>query len=107
MTTRALDDVILAAVAQLAPHAYGVTIRARAGALLHGATPSVGSVHRALTRLERGGLVRATMGDPTPVRGGRAKRLFSITPVGATALAKAQRAARHRAVAMAPTWRPT
>jgi PadR family transcriptional regulator, regulatory protein PadR len=106
MTLRDLDSAALAAVAQLAPDAYGVAIRARVGELLGGKLPSIGAVHLALRRMERSGLLRARLGDPTPVRGGRAKRLFALTAAGSRALGRASRAAEARAEALARTWRP-
>jgi DNA-binding PadR family transcriptional regulator len=39
-------------------------------------------VYNTLERLEEKGLVRSTVGQPTPERGGRAKRYFSITAAG-------------------------
>jgi PadR family transcriptional regulator, regulatory protein PadR len=38
------------------------------------------------------GLVASTYGDPTPERGGRAKRYFTVTARGVHAVACAQRA---------------
>ena len=43
---------------------------------------SVGSVYAALERLESKGLVSSSLGDPTPERGGKAKRYFRITKAG-------------------------
>lgn len=43
---------------------------------------SFGSVYAALDRLEQKGLVSSSVGDPTPVRGGRAKRYFRVTRKG-------------------------
>jgi PadR family transcriptional regulator PadR len=43
---------------------------------------SFGSVYAALDRLEQKGMVSSSLGDPTPVRGGRAKRYFSATNKG-------------------------
>jgi DNA-binding PadR family transcriptional regulator len=106
MTIRDLDAALLAAVAQLDPEAYGVAVRLRAGELLGGVLPSTGTVHQGLTRLEREGMVTARMGDPTPVRGGRARRLFSLTTAGARALAKARKDALQRAAGLARDWRP-
>jgi len=102
-----LDAVILAAVAQLTPDAYGVAVRARAGELLNGKIPSVGSTHLTLSRLERAGLLRARVGAPTPIRGGRAKRVFSLTPAGVRALNRARRQVDKRAALLAPDWRPS
>lgn len=103
---RDLDAAVLAAVAQLAPEAYGVVVRERVGELL-GTPPSVGTVHRVLTAFERKGLVRARAGEPTPVRGGRARRLFTLTAAGERALARAREQARERAASLSPRWRPT
>jgi DNA-binding PadR family transcriptional regulator len=49
-------------------------------------------MYTTLDRLEAKGLVMSRLGDPTPQRGGRAKRLFVVTPGGVEAVARAQRA---------------
>jgi len=83
------EQVIMLAVARLADRAYGMAIVEE---LLRrtGQEPSVGSVYAALDRLERQGLVASGMGEPTPERGGRAKRYFHLEPAGARALAHAR-----------------
>jgi PadR family transcriptional regulator, regulatory protein PadR len=43
---------------------------------------SLGSIYAALERLEAKGLVESSPGDPTPERGGKAKRYFTITKEG-------------------------
>ena len=43
---------------------------------------SVGSIYAALERLEKKGLLASNLGDPTPERGGKAKRYFRITREG-------------------------
>ena len=43
---------------------------------------SVGNVYAALDRLENKGLVASSLGDPTPERGGKAKRYFRVTKEG-------------------------
>lgn len=40
------------------------------------------TIHVVLKRLEKKGLVRSFMGDPTPERGGRSKRLYRATNTG-------------------------
>jgi PadR family transcriptional regulator, regulatory protein PadR len=73
--------MILLAVIHLGEEAYGVPIsrelerHRRRGV-------SVGSVYAALERLEGKGLVTSALGDPTPERGGRAKRYFAVTRDG-------------------------
>jgi DNA-binding PadR family transcriptional regulator len=39
-------------------------------------------VYAALERLEAKGLVASSLGDPTPERGGKAKRYFRVTREG-------------------------
>ncbi len=73
--------MILLAAIQLGEDAYGVTI-SRELERLRGKDVSVGSVYAALDRLESKGLVASSLGDPTPERGGKAKRFFRITKSG-------------------------
>ncbi|MEJ2541793.1 MAG: helix-turn-helix transcriptional regulator [Gemmatimonadota bacterium] len=85
------EQMILLAVARLGAHAYGITIleeiRERTG---HEA--AVASVYAALDRLERQGLVSSSVGNPTPERGGRAKRFFVLQPAGMDALERSRTA---------------
>ena len=73
--------MILLAVINLGDEAYGVPI-SRELERHRGRDVSVGSVYAALERLENKGLVASTLGDPTPERGGKAKRYFRITRSG-------------------------
>ena len=73
--------MVLLAVIRLDDAAYGVTIL-RALEASTGRAVGVGSIYAALERLEAKGLVSSRLGDPTPERGGRAKRYFRATPGG-------------------------
>lgn len=73
--------MILLAVAHLGDQAYGVPI-SRELERHRGRDVSVGSVYAALERMEGKGLVASTIGDPTPERGGKAKRYFRVTREG-------------------------
>jgi PadR family transcriptional regulator PadR len=73
--------MILLAVIHLGEEAYGVPISRELEAQ-RGRDVSVGSVYAALERLEGKGLVASTLGDPTPERGGKAKRYFRVTREG-------------------------
>jgi len=73
--------IILLAVIHLGKEAYGVPI-SRELEVHRGREVSVGSVYAALERLETKGLVSSNLGDPTPERGGKAKRYFRITSAG-------------------------
>ena len=46
----------------------------------------LGAIYTALDRLEENGLVTSSYGDPTPERGGRAKRFFKVTGKGLKAV---------------------
>jgi DNA-binding PadR family transcriptional regulator len=43
---------------------------------------SLGAIYAALDRLARKRLVDSELGDPTPKRGGRRKRYYTVTPLG-------------------------
>jgi DNA-binding PadR family transcriptional regulator len=73
--------MLLLAVMHLGDEAYGVPI-CRELESYRGRGVSVGSVYAALERLEAKGLIRSSLGDPTPERGGKAKRYFGVTKEG-------------------------
>jgi PadR family transcriptional regulator, regulatory protein PadR len=73
--------LLLLAIIHLGEEAYGVPI-SRELERHRGKDVSVGSVYAALERLEAKGLVSSSLGDPTPERGGKAKRFFRITREG-------------------------
>lgn len=77
--------VVLLAVIGLSDQAYPVTIRDAIEART-GRKVSRAAVFITLERLEDKGLARSWYGDPTPVRGGRAKRFFQLTKTGVAAV---------------------
>lgn len=87
------EQIVLLAILRLGENAYGVTIRAEIASHTKRA-PTSGALYTTLDRMEQKGLVQSWIGDPTPQRGGRAKRYFSVTRKGRVAVASAQRAYR-------------
>ena len=85
------EQLILLAILRLGDNAYGVTIRAEL-AERGGRTVAPGALYTALERLEAKGALTSRMGDPTPQRGGRAKRYVTVTAAGVQALRRAVRA---------------
>src|SRR5688572_28003966 len=85
------EQLILLAILRLGDDAYGVTIRAEL-ADRAGRTVAPGALYTALERLETKGLITSRMSDPTPQRGGRAKRIVTATAAGVEALTRALRA---------------
>jgi DNA-binding PadR family transcriptional regulator len=73
--------MILLAVIRLGDDAYGVPI-SKELLEITGREVALGSIYAALDRLEHKGLVTSRLGDPTPARGGRAKRYFRVTSRG-------------------------
>ena len=73
--------MVLLAVIRLGDEAYGVPL-ARELAEVRGREVSAGSVYAALERLETKGSITSELGDPTPERGGKAKRYFRVTKEG-------------------------
>ena len=51
-----------------------------------GRSVSLSAVHAALHRLEEKGMLSSYLGDATNERGGRRKRLFSVTALGSRTL---------------------
>jgi PadR family transcriptional regulator, regulatory protein PadR len=81
---REFELVVLLAVLGLRDQGYPVSIRDAIEART-GRQVSRAAVFITLERLERNGFVTSRYGDPTPVRGGRAKRFFEATPEGIAA----------------------
>ena len=77
--------VVLLAVARLKDDAYPIAIRDEIEARTK-RDVSRPAVFITLERLEDKGLLTSRYGDPTPVRGGRAKRFFSPTKAGLNAV---------------------
>lgn len=83
------EEIVLLTVAVLEGQAYGV-------ALTHeiieqtGRSVRLNQIHSALQRLEDKGMVKSEMGEPTAERGGRRKRLFTVTAFGRRTLQEIQ-----------------
>lgn len=78
------EYLILAAAVRLGEEAYGAAIRQE----IQDATKrtcSIGALYTTLDRLETKGLIKTSMGDPTPQRGGRPKRMVRVTTKGVDA----------------------
>jgi PadR family transcriptional regulator, regulatory protein PadR len=78
------EYLILSAAVRLEDKAYGAAIRQE----IETATKrrcSIGALYTTLDRLENKGLIKTAMGDPTPQRGGRPKRMVRVTGKGVQA----------------------
>ena len=83
------EHVVLLALARLKEQAYGMAIREEIDRRT-GRDVAIGSVYSALDRMEKKGYVESHVGDPTPERGGRAKRYYLLRRAGVVALHRAR-----------------
>ena len=90
------EQLVLFGVMRLDDQAYGAAIRQEIHARSQ-RNVSINAVYTTLDRLERKGLLRSWVGDPTPERGGRRRKFYALKPAGVTALRQAYRALRGMA----------
>jgi PadR family transcriptional regulator, regulatory protein PadR len=83
------EELLLLTLRALKDDTYGVPIQ-RYLSKETGRTVSMGAVYATLDRLEQKGYVRSAFGEATRERGGKRKRLFSVTPAGMRALREAR-----------------
>src|SRR6202790_4221881 len=78
------EYLLITTAARLGNEAYGAVIREELGAAT-GRNCSIGALYTTIDRLETKGLLKTWMGEATPQRGGRAKRMVRVTPKGVQA----------------------
>ena len=88
------EEIVLLTVGILQEMAYGVSI-CKEIENQTGRSVNIGAVHTALHRLEEKGYVKSKFGEATEVRGGKRKRIFTLTTYGIVALREAQELRNH------------
>jgi PadR family transcriptional regulator PadR len=84
------EEIVLLTIALLYDDAYSVAVLEELSQRLDRPV-SLGVVHRTMQRLEEKGLVLSHFGEATAERGGRRKRLFSVSMAGEQSLREARR----------------
>jgi DNA-binding PadR family transcriptional regulator len=84
------EQLILLAAWRVGDQATAAAIRKEV-ASRGGRTLTVSSIYVTLMRLQEKGYVKSGLSDPTPVRGGKAKRYFSVTEEGISILHETRR----------------
>jgi len=79
------EQLVLMTILRLGEQAYGATVRDEI-ADRTGRDVSLSAVYTTLERLEHKKLLRSRIGEPTPQRGGRRKRYFTLSAAGERAL---------------------
>ena len=101
------EMLVLIAVLRLGDEAYGVPISREISKEI-GRDVAVAGVYATLERLERMRLVESETGEPTAIRGGRAKTYFKVTAEGMRQLRGSQRILQgFWGVLAGPARRPT
>ena len=83
------EQIALLALIRLRANAYGASIRQEITERT-GRDVSVGAVYTTLERMEQKGFVSSARGEPTPERGGRAKRYCKVEAAGDHALQRSR-----------------
>ena len=78
------EYILITAAAGLGENAYGAAIREEIERAMRRSC-SIGALYTTIDRLEVKGLLKTWMGEATPQRGGRAKRMVRVTPKGVLA----------------------
>lgn len=80
------EYLLISAATRLGDDAYGASIRQEIESSARRRC-SIGALYTTLDRLEQKGMIKTWMGDPTPQRGGRPKRMVRVTAKGTQAAA--------------------
>jgi len=78
------EYVLITTAAGLGENAYGVAIRDEIETAIQRKC-SMGALYTTIDRLEEKGLLKTWVGEATPQRGGRGKRMVRVTPHGVRA----------------------
>jgi DNA-binding PadR family transcriptional regulator len=79
------EELVMLTILNLEDKAYLIAIQEHLSRVT-GRAESLTSVHLPLSRLEKNGLIVSRLGDATAVRGGRRKKIYSLTKEGLEAL---------------------
>ncbi len=82
------EELVLLTVGILYDNAYSVAIQ-RELSKQSGRKITISSIHSAVYRLEEKGLLNSRMGEMSKIRGGKRKRIFTISKAGKAALTRA------------------
>lgn len=89
-----LEEMVMLAALRLGDRAYGASILRELDEQAGREVPR-GSVYVVLERLESKEMIATRTGESTPERGGRARRVVSVTPYGIEVLRRSHEARRR------------
>jgi DNA-binding PadR family transcriptional regulator len=88
------EELVMLATGILREGAYGVSITKEIE-IQTGRIVNIAAVHTALHRLEEKGFLKSKFGEATEVRGGKRKRIFTLTSQGIKVLRESQELRNH------------
>ena len=97
------EHLVLLAILRLGDRAYGMLVRQQIEERT-GRDVAIGAVYATLERLEQKGYISSTLADPTPERGGRAKRFFRVEAEGLAALRASEEALDRMRAGLKHRW---
>jgi DNA-binding PadR family transcriptional regulator len=103
-TAGQFEQLVLTAILALRDEAYGVTIHHKVEEFSRPRSVSLGAVYVALDRLEDKGFVSSWLSNPTPERGGRAKRCYRLEALGERVLQDSAVTAKRIWEAITEAW---
>src|SRR5258708_34640538 len=98
------EQLVLTAILALREDAYGVTVHGKVEELAKPKAVSLGAIYVTLDRLEDKGMGTSWLTDPTPERGGRAKRCYRLEALGERALQESAVTAKRIWDEIAEVW---
>lgn len=98
------EQLVLTAVLSVREDAYGVSIHNRVAELAAPKVVSLGAVYVTLDRLEDKGFVTSWLSDPTPERGGRAKRCYGLQALGERVLRESAQTVHRMHEVLSEAW---
>jgi len=99
------EEFVLLAVLYLQEEAYGVAIRNHLRKMT-GQSWAFGAVFVMLNRLEKKRMLDSELADPSPRRGGKSKRIYSLTADGLEELAKIRKLQKSAWKSVAESYPP-
>lgn len=98
-----LEQIVLLAIVRVGDEAYGVSIAAEI-ATQTGRDLTLATIYKTLARLEDKDYVATRAGEPTPLRGGRRKRYYTLTTDGRAELRQSLGALRRMTRGLQVGW---
>jgi len=86
-----LEEILLLTITAMGKNTYGYAIKENIEKRTGRKNMNLSAVHACLYRLEKKGFLQSEFGEATKKRGGKKKKLFTVTAEGKAAILEAKR----------------